>query len=249
MWYYKVDDEEFGPIPAKELKQLVQQGVVFSDTPVRKETMRKFVEAEKVPGLITGVVPEPTRPDSQRRQCGPPGTTDTNPRKSIRRLLPFVALGLLALAWLTFRSPSATYTFTGPFRSNGGAASPDAESRFAGVPSIRCSFDRSAGKYGAKSKGRKDKITVSVKFTQQSAEAYGVIVQLALYDIEGQCIGSAARTVVGRAPNKPQKPPYGSRRLPIVDRESGSARPEFSLERGTISKASRITVTLSKTQP
>ncbi len=52
MWYYTIGEEEFGPVSASELKQLVADGTVDASSDVWKEGMGDWVPATKVKGLL-----------------------------------------------------------------------------------------------------------------------------------------------------------------------------------------------------
>lgn len=60
-WFYRVMDEEIGPISSAELQNLAQCGVVFWDTLVKTGT-GDWVPAERVQGLffVSNAAPPPT---------------------------------------------------------------------------------------------------------------------------------------------------------------------------------------------
>lgn len=94
-WYYKLDGEERGPVPAAELKRLAATGKLGPDALVRREDMTKWMSAGQVKGLFATTaatatsqtepaprlakpvarpvpLPRPTQPDDE--DAGPPAT-------------------------------------------------------------------------------------------------------------------------------------------------------------------------------
>ena len=64
-WYYQTDDGEQGPIPAPELKNLAEKGIVVSDTLVRPENSPKWRKAGLVKNLVSSNEPASNDLDSK----------------------------------------------------------------------------------------------------------------------------------------------------------------------------------------
>lgn len=65
MWYYTIDNEEFGPVSKDELKQLADDGELDGSCEVWREGMADWVPARQLSGLLSNSVaqPPPRRPD------------------------------------------------------------------------------------------------------------------------------------------------------------------------------------------
>ncbi|MCA9072810.1 MAG: DUF4339 domain-containing protein [Planctomycetaceae bacterium] len=65
-WYYLIDGEQLGPIPAADLKELADSGVLQPSDLVWKDGMPDWKPAGQIPGLLSSQ-PPPVRPGMHRR--------------------------------------------------------------------------------------------------------------------------------------------------------------------------------------
>jgi len=59
-WYYRIGGRDVGPIPPSTLKQLAADGVVYSETPVRRGQDASWTTAKHVRGLFPEATPKAT---------------------------------------------------------------------------------------------------------------------------------------------------------------------------------------------
>lgn len=64
-WYYLIDGEQIGPVPAADLKELADSGVLQPSDLVWKDGMPDWKPAAQVPGLLSAQ-PPPVRPGMHR---------------------------------------------------------------------------------------------------------------------------------------------------------------------------------------
>ena len=66
-WYFREMGQAFGPFSASQLREKAAMGRIASDTPVRKGTDGKWVEASRVKGLIARQPKADTLVEGDRR--------------------------------------------------------------------------------------------------------------------------------------------------------------------------------------
>jgi hypothetical protein len=61
LWYYRIDDEQFGPAETAELKKLIGEGRLGRGDIVWRDGLLDWLAVEEVPELIRGGLPPPVR--------------------------------------------------------------------------------------------------------------------------------------------------------------------------------------------
>jgi hypothetical protein len=99
LWHYRLNGFEIGPVPASEVRRLLQKGRLALDTPVRPEESTVWATAEKLGITVAAVVHvEPAPPVSEPAALESRPSTDW-PVLALERLAPVgVPLGAALVA-------------------------------------------------------------------------------------------------------------------------------------------------------
>jgi hypothetical protein len=74
LWYYRIDDQQFGPTATAELQKLIGEGRLGQTDIVWRDGLLDWLAVEEVPELIRGGLPPPVRKVSSRARAGNRGT-------------------------------------------------------------------------------------------------------------------------------------------------------------------------------
>jgi hypothetical protein len=104
-WFYKLLDDEIGPVSARELLSLAQNGTLHTSTEVRKGQKGKWVAAQRVKGLFavagisSGEALSHTSAHSPRNQpLPPPIPKELDHQSSSNKKCPYCGEQVLAVA-------------------------------------------------------------------------------------------------------------------------------------------------------
>ncbi len=85
-WFYRENDQQLGPISAKQLKQLAELSAIQRDTAVRRSIDTRWIQARKVQGLFANTSPVASPSKTSRNKTSrsktsrsKSGTETTNP--------------------------------------------------------------------------------------------------------------------------------------------------------------------------
>lgn len=74
LWYYRIDDQQFGPTATTELQKLIGEGRLGRTDIVWRDGLLDWLAVEEVPELTRGGLPPPVRKASPHAQPGNRGT-------------------------------------------------------------------------------------------------------------------------------------------------------------------------------
>lgn len=85
-WYYKLSNEEFGPVSSSELKRLAEAKTIVPDTFVKREADSDWVRAHRVSGLFPP--PAGTAPPTRTSEPAAPGIQKPKPEPGKNQSIP-----------------------------------------------------------------------------------------------------------------------------------------------------------------